>query len=261
MERVDIAADVHVGTPPEPPGPLSNWVTRKVHFHGFAGLPTTRGEAGSSPEFSCFGHQWTLEIMPGGGDTSEEGYASLFLCNESPESIQAYYKILLKHPTDQTQRAFGVGDSMRTGLSENAWGTFNFAKRETVLTYLNNGTLTIEVHLRTHKQPEEPTITIFVPSNPFNGNMLEGFDNEEMSDVAFEVSGQLVFETSNTTFHAFHAVLGLNAPSLADMCRPGDEAAVPINGVEPEVFKMVLYFCYGGEIEEEELSANAKAII
>ena len=56
-------------------------------------------------------------------------------------------------------------------------------------------------------------------------------------------------------------ILSLNAPSLAKMCKPGDEAAVPINGVEPEVFKTMLYFCYGGKISEEELAADAKAII
>ena len=56
-------------------------------------------------------------------------------------------------------------------------------------------------------------------------------------------------------------ILRLNAPALADMCKPGDEAAVPINGVEAEVFRMVLFFCYGGTIEEDEMAANAKAII
>ena len=68
-------------------------------------------------------------------------------------------------------------------------------------------------------------------------------------------------KTSTATFHAFHSILSLNAPALADMCKPGDEAAVPINGVDPEVFKVILYFCYGGAISEEEISANAKAII
>lgn len=41
MEAVDVAADVHVGTPP---GPLSKWVMRKVHFHGF----NTEGDNESS---------------------------------------------------------------------------------------------------------------------------------------------------------------------------------------------------------------------
>ena len=41
---------MHVGVPP--PGPLSDWVIKRVHFHGFEGLPTTRGTM--SPKFSCF---------------------------------------------------------------------------------------------------------------------------------------------------------------------------------------------------------------
>mmetsp|Transcript_14634 Transcript_14634/g.33959 ORF Transcript_14634/g.33959 Transcript_14634/m.33959 type:complete len:277 (+) Transcript_14634:334-1164(+) len=135
-----------------------------------------------------------------------------------------------------------------------------------MLTYLNNGTLTLEIHLRTNKQVDPAS---FVPSNPCSGNLLKGFNDEEMSDVAFEVGGEVESaanrrkrgKTITTRFHAFHAILRLNAPSLSDMCRPGDEAAVPINGVEPEVFKMLLYFCYGGKVSEDELEANAKAII
>jgi len=263
---VKVAAAVHVGTPP---GPLSDWIMREVHFHEFEGLTTEREAAVKSPEFSCFGHQWTVKIYPGGKDRSEEGNVAVFLCNESPESIQACYKIILKHPTDQAQRIY-LADQLKTFGAERSgkesWGNSNFANRETLLTYLNNGTLTIEIHLRANKQTEP---TSFVPSNPICNNILKGFNNEEMSDVAFEVGGEVESaanrrkraKTTPTTFHAGHLILKLNAPSLADMCKPGDEAAVPINGVEPEVFKMLLYFCYGGKVSEDELEANAKAII
>ena len=273
MEAVVDVADVHVGTPPPSPppspGPLQNWAVRKVHFHGFAGLSTTRGEAVCSPEFSCSGHQWSVIIYPGGHEYSQEGSVVAFLHNESLEkSIKAEYKILMKHPTDQTQTTFHAGSVgvIRLGIWSHV-GLPNFAKRETMMTYLKNGTLTLEFHLKTDKQAEQPTS--FVPSNPICDNILKGFNNEEISDVTFEVSGEFVsttnrdklIGTSATTFHACHVILRLNAPALADMCKPGDEAAVPINGVEPEVFRMVLYFCYGGTIEEEELAANAKAII
>ncbi|EJK70105.1 hypothetical protein THAOC_08564 [Thalassiosira oceanica] len=220
---------------------------------------------------TCFGHQWKVEVYPGGDDVSKEGNVAVYLDNESPESIQAYYKIILKHPTDQNERSFlsETGEEMVTFEDDghqNSWGKSNFAKREMMLTYLNNGTLTLDVHLRTVKQAEPAS---FVPSNPFNGNMLKGFNNEDKSDVMFEVSGEAGTvpnrhkraKITATTFHAFHSILSLNAPSLADMCRPGDEAAVPINGVDPEVFKMLLYFCYGGKVSEDELAANAKAII
>ena len=265
---VKFAADVHVGTQP---GPLSDWVARKVHFHGFEGLPTESDEEVYSPEFSCFGHQWAVMIKPGGDVQSLDGYVSVYVCNLSPENIQAHLKILVKHPTDQAQRTFRVGDSIKAfsagGSSGNARGKHNFATRETMLTYLNNGTLTIEIHLRAVKQAEPTT---FVPSNPFSDNMRKVFfNNEEKSDVKFEVGGEFESATSRrkrtkttaTMFHASRLILDVNAPALADMCILGDEAAVPINGVEPEVFRMVLYFCYGGTIEEEELAANAKAII
>ena len=262
-------ADVHVGTPP---GPLSDWEIRRVHFHGFSGLSKTIGDEVRSPVFSCFGHQWTASIYPGGDNRSKEGYVEVYLYNRSPESIQAHYKIILKHPTDQTQRSFQLKalDEMDTfaagGSKNNGWGKDCFAERETMLTYLNSGTLTLEVNLRTNKQTEP---TIFVPSNSFCDNMLKGFNNEEISDVAFEVGGEVESaanrrkraRTAATTFHALRAILRLNAPSLADMCRPGDETAVPISGVEPEVFRMVLYFCYGGTVSEEDLAANTKAIV
>ena len=258
---------VHVGTPPVP---LSDWIMTKVHFHNFEGLPTERNEPVYSPEFSCFGRQWKVAI--GKDRRSKEGYLAVGVQNASPVSIQASYKIVLKHPTVRTKRSFGVGDH-RLGTikgngswAEDSRGCNNFAKREAMLTYLSDGTLTLEIYLRTKKQIEP---TSFVPSNPFNDNMLKGFNSEEVSDVAFEVGGEVESaanrrkraKTATTTFYASHMVLRLNAPALADMCRPGDDAAVPINGVEPEVFKMLLYFCYGGAISDEELAATAKAMI
>ncbi|EJK61010.1 hypothetical protein THAOC_18565 [Thalassiosira oceanica] len=227
---VKVAADVHVG--PQP-GPLSDWIMRKVHFHGFAGLLTTQGTEVKSPKFSCFGHKWIVSIYPGGHEDSNEGEVAVYLCNESPESIRAFYKIVLKHPTNQAKRYFKTGsvDEMETftpeGSVKGSCGTTYFAKREKMLTYLNNGTLTLEIHLRTYKQAAESAS--FVPSNPCSGNLLKGFNNEEMSDVAFEVGGEVESaanrrkraKSTATTFHACHAILRFNAPALADMCRPG----------------------------------------
>ena len=193
MEKVDVA-DVHVGVPP---GPLSSWI-RRVHFHGFEGLTTARDEEVLSSKFSCFGHhQWRVAIYPGGSELSEEDNVSVYLRNASPESIQVHFKIVLKHPTNQTQRSFetGSGDEMMTfkakvaGSAKHSWGDRDFATRETMLEYLNNGTLTLEIHLSTNRQTEP---TSFVPSNPFNDNMLRVvFNNKEKSDVTFEVGGEV----------------------------------------------------------------------
>ncbi|EJK54788.1 hypothetical protein THAOC_25556 [Thalassiosira oceanica] len=251
---MDAGDVVNVGTPP---GPLSDWAIKKVHFHGFAGLPTTRNVPAESPEFSCFGHQWMVAIYPGGHKQSkEEGNVTVLLYNQSLESIQAHFKFVLKHPTDRTKRTFQAkwDDKMITFGGDgqegyiNGWGKLIFAKRETVLTYLDNGSLKLEVHLRTNKQTEP---TSFVPCNSFCKNMLEGFNNEDMSDVRFEVGGEVESAANRrkrakntaTTFYASHLILRLNAPSLADMCRPGDEAAVPIDGVNPEVFTRPFWDC------------------
>ncbi|EJK44757.1 hypothetical protein THAOC_36678 [Thalassiosira oceanica] len=227
------AADLHVGTPPGQllPG-ISSWVIRKVHFHEFAGLPTTPGT----------------------------------------ECIELRHKIDIKHPTDQAETIIATNELSKFGAVEGgkaAAGSFKVARRETLLEHLGDGTLTLEVHLGIKKQSES---TSFVPSNPFHDNILKGFNNEEKSDVKFVVGGEAESapnrlkraKNTPTTFRASHAILDLVAPALADMCKPGNKAAaVPINGVEPEVFRMLLYFCYGGTVavSDDELGANAKAVI
>jgi len=79
---------VHVGTPPDN---FKGWTTTEVCFHRFADLTTTRGEGVTSPEFSCFGHRWVLDLYPGGKATSPEGYVAVALGNESNTSIKIQY--------------------------------------------------------------------------------------------------------------------------------------------------------------------------
>jgi len=263
--EVTHAADLHVGFHAGTP----NWVIRKVHFHDFAGLPTTRGTGARTHEFSCFGHRWGFTIYPGGLERSKEGYVGAFLFNNSSQSIEACYKIVVKHPTDQAEtiivRDKWTFESVDSGGG--AAGVADMTRRETLLEYLIDGTLTLEVHLGTNRQSKS---TSFLPSNPLHDNILKGFNNEEKSDVKFVVGGEAESapnrrkraKNASTTFHASHAILDLVAPALADMCEPGNKAAaVPVNGVEPEVFRMLLYFCYGGTVSDDELGANAKAII
>ncbi|EJK67977.1 hypothetical protein THAOC_10902 [Thalassiosira oceanica] len=123
--------------------------------------------------------------------------------------------------------------------------------------------------MRTNK-PGQPPAAPFVPGNPTLQNMLKDFGNEETADVKFEVGGAVESakgrrkraKTPTSTFHAHHYALRLNAPALADMCSPGDVSApTAINNIQPETFKDMLYYCYGGKISEEHLQQNAKEII
>eukprot|EP00986_Skeletonema_menzelii_P013432 scaffold7822_cov131-Skeletonema_menzelii.AAC.1 len=39
-----------------------NWESFKILFHGFADLPSAIGQCTLSPEFTCNGHKWCLQI-------------------------------------------------------------------------------------------------------------------------------------------------------------------------------------------------------
>jgi len=261
---------VEVGAPP---GRLSGWVIAPVRFNGFAGLPTTRNECVDSPTFSCFGHQWLVRIFPGGDRESPDGYVALYLYNRTAEAIDIQCKYIIKHPNGSgPDGSKGTGKLRKfapTGSVSDGCGYPNFALKSTLLNYLVDGTLIIEVHMRTNKPGQQPAAP-FVPGNPTLQNMLKDFGNEKTADVKFEVGGAVESATGRrkraktftTTFHAHHYALRLNAPALADMCNPGDVSApTAINNIQPATFKDMLYYCYGGKISEENLRQNAKEII
>ncbi|EJK59800.1 hypothetical protein THAOC_19935, partial [Thalassiosira oceanica] len=114
-----------------------------------------------------------------------------------------------------------------------------YARRSTLLGYLVDGTLIVEVHMRTNKPGQQSAP--FVPENPTLQNMLKDFGNEESADVKFEVGGTVESakgrrkraKSPTTTFHAHHYPLRLNAPALADMCKPGDVSPTTISNVRP----------------------------
>ena len=75
---MSFAREIHVGTPP-PDYSKEESVT--VHFHDFANLPDEKEEGVSSPIFAIAGFEWSLEIFPGGDDTSQEGMTLTFATN------------------------------------------------------------------------------------------------------------------------------------------------------------------------------------
>ena len=133
--------------------------------------------------------------------------------------------------------------------------------------YLVDATLIVEAHMRTNKPGQY--FAPFVPENPILRYLLKHFGNEETADVKFEVAGAVESangrrkraKTSTTTFHAHHFILLLSAPALADMCKPEEDSPTAISNVHPEIFKHLLYYCYGGKIDKEHVQSNARDII
>ena len=263
---------IQAGTPP---GRLLDWVIAPVHFNGFAGLTTTTAEPVRSPKFSCFGHQWRVTIYPGGKRSSPDGHVAMYLENRTEEAIEVKYKFIIKHPNGGEDISRGPGKlskfspkgSALVGNVAPANGYKDFQLRSSLLNYLVDGTLIVEVHMRTNK-PGQLSAAPFVPENPFCQNTLKEFGNEDTADVKFKVGGAVESgsgrrkraKTLTFTFHAHHIFLRMNAPALADMCRPGDDSPTTID-VQPEIFKHLLYYCYGGKITKVDLQQNTRDII
>jgi len=249
------------------------WTNTEVNFHGFANLTTTRDEYVISPEFSCFGHQWRLDLYPGGDTNSEEGYAAVGIVNRSNTSIKIQYcysvrdancKEVVHYEPDTDE--FGA-----LGSEDNAWFAFDFAKRTKLLDALVDGALVIEVRMKS-STTEDETITQFIPTNPLCKNVMNKFMDEESADVVFEVdnrscqSEEHTNKKSRTTtpFYAHRFILQDVSTMLAELCKSdegGVITTVSITDVKPEIFRHMIYYTYGGKLSEDELKNNAKDII
>jgi len=261
---------IDVGTPPDDIS--DGWATTLVRFHEFANLPSTRGDDYTeSPRFSCCGRQWCLQICPGGDEDSTEGYVAVLLVNKSDVSIKIQFNYCVRDRSGKEVVTIKseIEEFDACGSEENAWGNFDFAKRSKLMTLLVNGSLVIEIRMKS--PTTDKSITQFIPANPFNKNVSELFMNEETADVVFEVGGEQQgkgkrkrTKISTTNFHAHRNILQKCAPTLYEMCGKSDEGGiitVSITDVKPEIFKHMLSYVYGGKLSEDELDNNAKEII
>ena len=262
---------VDVGTPPD--GISEGWTTTVVRFHGFADLTTTRDVYVESPEFSCFGHQWRLELYPGGEEDSPEGWVAVSIGNASLTSIEIQYgfsvrdadgKEVVHH--EPVTKEFDAEGSMC-----NAWNIVNFAKRSTIMDKLVQGSLVIEVIMK--PSSADNSIPQFIPTNPINKNVLQKFNDEESADVVFEVdnessqSEEHINKKSKTTtpFYAHRFILRDISTMMAELCKSDESGegitTVSITDVKPDTFKHMIYYTYGGKVSNEDLESNAKDII
>ena len=211
-------------------------------FHGFANLTTTRGEGVFSPRFSCFGHQWRLYIYPGGRDNSNEGYVAVALANRSNSDTSI--KISYGYSVRDSDGKEVVHHELQTNVfaaagcqapPHSCWCFSDFAKRSKIMDALVQGSLVVEVQM---KLPSTGTNIRFIPTNPFNKNVLKLFNEEESADVVFEVGGEQATGTTTrkkskttTNFHAHRILLKNNASALCEMCRVSGEGGIATDRV------------------------------
>ena len=112
-----------------PPDIPPDWVSTTVSFHRFADLPHEKGSSVMSPDFICLGHEWCLELYPGGHEEAGEGEEniSLFLHHQGDVSIKIGFSVNVRGSTRRSsfQHHRFVGDM--------GYGRTQFLKRDVAL--------------------------------------------------------------------------------------------------------------------------------
>jgi hypothetical protein len=80
-----------------PPNEWDGWESHLLHFHNFASLPSGKGEYVKSPELRSSGHEWRVQIYPGGNSEAKEGNISLFLQHRSHSDISVQFHLSIKN--------------------------------------------------------------------------------------------------------------------------------------------------------------------
>ena len=242
-----------------------------VTFENFEDLPSEKGQAVKSSEFSCFGSQWQVMIYPGGHFVSSDGMVGLFLERRSKGKKMAIkYSgtvVYALNGEDQiVRRASDVFDDNSDG-----WGWSNFSLRKEIIGYghdkgyLVKGALAILVGMQLHQ---------YVPKNPAPSFMLKLIDDENTSDVVFEIGEQQQKQSESESdrkraktstaklYHAHRFILQHYSPELSALCATSDGMTpIIVNDVEPEVFRHLLYYVYGGEITEDDFVGHERDLI
>jgi len=227
---------------------VTKYETVAVRFDGFEALPATKGRNFVHSEFTRFGHRWSLHVYPGGSMISDDGQVAVFLRHLSTSgNIEVQTRFIVELGTQITA-------CKAHKLCDHCWGAIKFAERAKLIGALEEGSLVIEVLMK-QTEPSAPPVP-FTPENPFCKIMLKKCMDDTCSDAVFEVGDERV------VIHAHRFILEDGAPALFDLCTSGaDSATIPITNVQPDVFRHLLRYVYGGIIPIDYLKENAKDII
>ena len=264
-----ITASVHCGTPPKG---YREWTTTKIHFHGFLDLSTERGVGFASPEFMALGNTWLAMLYPGGHNKSRPGWIAVFLKNQSNMSIKV--KLGFRIINRKGKQVANKHKSTYSTLDPNGspgclQGWRDIVERSAIIDSLVDGTLVIEVNLR-FPESSKSNVVQFIPENPFCNNTLQMFNDEESSDIVFEVVGrqsksnaEKLAKIAPVTFHAHCLILKAGSAVLAALCQSREDPTTPIEitDVSPEIFGHLLYYIYGGKISDADMKAHSKEIV
>jgi len=227
-------ASVHLGTPPQG---YQEWATTKVHVHGFADLSAERNVPVDSSEFMAVGNPWRLRLYPGGDANSREGWVAIYLCNCSNKSIDMNFGFSINDgngnqiANGQTVNPITFGP---VGSHSNSGAWPNVAERSKLLNALVDGTLVVEVHMKS-PTPIKAALPHFIPENPSACKIIPlMFNDKESSDIVFKVgehqsknNAEEMTNIAPMTFYAHLIIIKACSTILADMCESKGDPITP----------------------------------
>ncbi len=242
-----------------------------ISFEKFKDLPSaSQGAKVLSSKFSCFGHEWRLQLFPGGYDSYPEPLKGMMgvRVEKLNRSGGKWPNVKMSYQLKSTD-----GNNVSIQISDDSSGyrvsnTCGLTTRSDIKhRFLDKqGALTISIIMELKE---------FIPKNPFAATMLKLFMDEESSDVIFEVCNQKKEKNtkkrkrgkvSTVQFHAHRFILAHTSSELAALCESSPEGGLTspilINDIKPDVFGRLLHYVYGGDdIEENFFIDNGKEII
>lgn len=245
------------------------WETRKVVIEDYAYLRNDKGHEIESDEFKCFGRRWRVCVFPGGDNGATDGMASIYIELASGAEITLKYSLCVRDSNEKIMVKYAEASNCFNDGYDDVSGAHNFCKKETLLNYLVDGGLVIEVRMKQYKPLEEDK-PVFVPKNPLCNIIQNMFKDESSADCVIEVVRELPTSPCKKAkiepfkFPVHQLILKQCAPMLAELCsssKPGLDGihSVQISDVKPDVLHSLLQYVYGGKVSYN--SSNIKDII
>jgi len=225
------------------------------------------------------GNLWRVAMYPNGERPIDSGIVQLCLYNKSDTNLIAAVSFVLRGSNGRDvyyEKPMCPGILRAKGKSGRGG---NIIERQKILDRASdilvgeNQSLVVDVVIQVCNDVEVYEWVsnggyYFAPQNPCGKNLLQLLlrsnnatddnDNDEEESGGGGGGGDndadVHFLIENEVIHAHKLILKMNAPELFLLCEDADDATppVPITGISLEVFRIILYYAYGGTFPKRE---------
>lgn len=252
-----------------PPPSFSEHRSILVHFHDFKELSSKKGVYEETLPFKLFNHTWRISVAPGGDQASPaDDMISVALHLDSIGKIRVKYWFIVRDDSGKIIKKTGQDNTFG---QEHSGHSGNVVSRSTILEKVAiNGTFTIELLMTPVSDSKSKYCKHYIPANrAISGStILQGsiissllFD-EESADICFDVSSPSDDTKQSVKIYAHQCILKARAPALARLCVGYNVSnSMPINDVEPDIFRELMRFVYGLNMDDTDWEEDAQALL